>query len=1105
MNRKLLFVKCRVRHSFLFFIFSLLTANLYAQVTVKGKVIEQKTGEAVIGAVVAIPGTTEGVLTDIEGAFVLQTNRSLPLSLYISILGYEPQTLSVNDVTAPLVIVLSEKVNLLNEVVVTALGMERSKLTLPYATQNIKSEDLTRVPATSLASSLSGKVAGLQITSANTLGGSNNVILRGFKSLTQSNQALFVVDGVPIDNTNFSTRGLDLGNAVSDINPEDIASVNVLKGAAASALYGSRAVNGVILIQTKKGTKTSGLNVTFNQGVRFKTVDNNTLPKYQTQYGQGRGTYGKNETDPWFYYQPAFNTNNEPVRIVITNQDLAWGPAYNKDIQAYTWESFVTGSPVYGKATPWVAAPNSDAKDYFESPVSTNTLLFINGGTEKSAYKLGYSYESDNGITPNSYLRKHNLNLGWSHELLKNLTLETSINYTRAEARNRSTYDYRGANTNVRDLRQWQPSNVDYKALKSAYRRGYNASWNILAGSYDQTPEGTLKVAYHNNAYWNDYENYNNDGRDRYFGNVAFTYILLDGLKATARVSRDSYTQFMESRIAEGSREVSGYTRANTEYWENNYDLLLNYMKALSDKLNLKALLGGTVRRTNITTFSAGTSGGLAVPGLYALSNSKGQAPAPEEYVGRKQVNSVFGGATIEYNTLLTLDVTGRWDQASTLPKANNSYFYPAISGGFIFSTLLADQTWLDFGKIRLNYAEVGSDAPYYSVQNTYQAASPFNGQTIFSVPSVNNNPDLKPERNRSFEIGLETSLFRNLVHFDLTYYQSKLYDQITPITVSSASGYNGFYVNGGTIQNRGLELSLTISPVRTADFNYDITVNWSKNKNKVLSLYGGQSSYTIAQYHNAVTLVAEVGKPYGILRGSDYEYLNGQPLVDENGYYVKQASNTNSDLGKVTPDWIGGITNRFSYKNISLSFLIDVSQGGNIYSLDMDNGSRSGILAHTAGLNDLGNPLRNPLSEGGGIILPGVTADGKPNQTRIDVSDAQTLGTKLPFGSTNALTARSYIYDASYVKLREAAFSYSLPASLLREGVIKGVTFTLSGRNLWIIHKNLPYADPEQGSPSTTASASDPMIYNPNASLGYQNAVFPTAREFTFNVKLNF
>lgn len=1074
---------------------------------IKGRLI-YRSGEPVAGATVRIKGNPASGSSDVSGNFDLKASKGDIVQIsYLNTLQRE----FVIDARDFYPITIEDQENALETVLITtALGIKRDRNTVPYATQQVSSEDLNRTPGNNFIKNLSGKVAGLQITSNNTLGGTNNVILRGFKSLTQTNQALFVVDGVPFDNSNQSRNGVDLGNAASDINPEDIESISVLKGAAAAALYGSRAANGVVLINTKKGLSgKKSVDVVLNQSFQIGSIDQNTLPVYQTRYGQGKGTAGYNAAYPSlsgeFYNVPVIGSGGQPRQVVITNQDLAWGPAYNAGLSVYNWDAFVPGNPNYGKATPWVQSANSRAVDYFQTPIASNTSLSLNSTQERSVFKLGYTNNYERGIAPNSYIRKNVVNFSGSTSLTEKLNVGASVNYSHVLANNRSTYDYRAANTNVRDLRQWVPTNVDYKALRADYDRGYNASWNIVAGSYANETGDVIKAAYHNNPYWNDFENYNNDTRERYFGNIYATYDILKGLHATARISKDGYTQFFENRIAIGSYQTSLYGRTDVKFSELNYDFLLNLDRNLNQDLNLKALLGASIRRTSTESVSASTSGGLVVPGLYSLSNSAAIANAPLEYDGTKQVNGFFGGFTLTYRNYLSLDATGRWDRSSALPKANNSYFYPAVSGSFTFSNLLHSQNWLSFGKLRLNYAEVGNDAPIYSVRNTYTAGTPFNGQTVYSNPLTNNNPDLRPERNKTYEAGLEVSFLKNRINADITYYRSRLTNQITPITPSTATGFTNFYVNGGTTQNQGVEVTLNIVPVKTNDFKWDFTLNWSKNENKVISLYGGQQAYTIASYQNSVQLVAEVGKSYGILRGTDYVYLNGKPLVDANGYYVK-SDNRNSDIGSIAPKWIGGITNRFTYKDFALSFLIDGSKGGSVYSLDMDNGSRSGILTETAANNDLGNPLRNPLNQGGGVILDGVTADGKPNTIRIDVSDANKLGSKLPFGSTNALTAKSYVYDASYLKLREVAVAYTLPKRLfVNARAIKGATFTLSGRNLWIIHKNLPYADPEQGSPSTTLTNTDPIIYNPNASIGYQNAVFPSVREFAFNVRLTF
>jgi len=1090
------------------FTYSICSLILLAQTKTINVTVKTVSGEVLPGITILNAGTQKPItVTNKSGKAVLQAEVGERLLLK-GLHGESVEFIVKN--TNDYEFEFKEKAQHLDEVVVTALGIKRTKNTLPYAAQQLSSDDLNRTPNTNFIHGLSGKIAGLQVNNNNTLGGTSNVILRGFKSLTQNNQALFVVDGVPIDNANNSRNGLDLGNAASDINPEDIASISVLKGAAASALYGSRALNGVILITTKKSTdQIQKTEITLNQSLQTGFIDGSTLPKYQDLYGQGKGSVGYNSKYPdqsgYFYYVPAIGSQGNPVPVVVTNQDLAWGPRYNKDLNVYNWNSFVPGDVHYGKASPWVASPNHKAKDYFDTPFGSNTSLFVNAKQANSNIKVGYTNTYEKGIAPNSAQKKNIFNIAASTEISTKIALGASINYSNVYSRNRSTYDYRAANSNVRDLRQWNPTNIDYNELRQAYKRGYNASWNIVTGNYTDESGQIIKPAYHNNPYWNDYENYNNDDRDRYFGHVFVNYKITDGLLATARVSRDSYTQKFENRIAVGSYQTAAYARSNVNYFENNFDLLLNYDKQLNADFDLHALAGTNIRRNNTQSVALSTSGGLTVPNLYSISNSVGTPSLPIEYDGTKQVNGYFAGANIGYKELLALDVTGRIDKSSALPKANNQYFYPSIAGSFSFAKLLPTWTWLNFGKIRLNYAEVGGDAPIYSVLNTYVPGTVFNGQNIFSNPLTNNNPNLKPERNKSYEAGLELALLKNRIQLDITYYKSKLSDQITPITPSSATGYTNFYVNGGTIQNSGVEISLNATPVIQGDFKYDLTINWSKNTNKVISLYAGQTAYTIASYHNSVQLVAEVGKPYGILRGSDFEYVNGQRLVDDKGYYVKSA-NKNSNIGNINPDWIGGITNRFAYKNLQLSFLIDFSKGGDVYSLDIDNGSRSGILAETALLNDQNVNIRESIGNKGGIILPGVKKDGKPNDTRIDISDANKIGNLLPFGSTNGMTAKAYVFDASYIKLREVAFTYALPAHVFEQkSIFKGLSFSLAARNLWIIHKNLPYADPEQGAPSTTQSNADPMIYQPNASIGYQNGVFPSVRSISFSTRLTF
>lgn len=1089
--------------SFLF----LLAVSGFAQSRIISGKITDGNGNPVAGATVRVKGGTGATVTSEEGTF------SIPVKdgdiLTVSAVSTIPVELKITDQSF-LNLTLASSVGSLDTVLVTtALGLKRTRNSLPYATQQVKAEELNRTPGANFVNNLSGKVAGLQITSANTLGGSSNVILRGFKSLTQSNQALFVVDGVPFDNTTPNQNGYDLGNLASDFNPDDIESVTVLKGPAASALYGSRAANGVIVINTKKGSLSKkGIDITVSESIQLGSVDKSTLPEYQTQYGQGYGSAGYNATYPdqagFFYYTPVIGSGGQPRQVVQTDQDQVWGPAYDPGLTVYNWNAFSPGNPNYGKATPWVAAAHHNATDFLATPLTNITSIILNGSSDRGTFKAGYTNTYDKGILPNSNIKKNLLNFGATYNITDNFTIGAVIYYIDENGLNRDSYDFRAANTIIRDFRQWWPTNIDLKEQKDDYFRGRsNATWNWLGGYATSAPGNLPKAAYHNNPYWTLYENYNNDSRQRYFGNIDATYKITSYLNLTGRVARDNYDQLFETRIAVGSYQTPAYTKYIASFSETNYDLLLNFNKDLNKDFNLKALLGGNVRQTVNSSTYAATSGGLVVPHFYALSNSVKTPAAPAETYLRKEVDGIFAGITLSYRELVTLDGTLRRDQSSALPKGNNAYYYPAVSGNFLFSKLLPGFSWLSYGKLRANYAEAGNDAPVYSLQNTYVPGTPFNGQTLFNYTLTNNNPGLVPEKNKSYEFGLEAAFLHNRIGFDLTYYHSRLINQITPISPSTATGFTSFYVNGGAVQNQGVELTVNATPVRIRNFAWNIALNWSKNQNKVISLYNDQPSYTIASFQNSVQLVAETGKSYGILRGTDYQYLNGQRLIDENGYPVK-AVNTKSDIGNINPDWLGGITNNFTYKNFSLSFLIDIKQGGDLYSLDMDYGSWSGVIAETAGNNEQGKPVRSALNAGGGVVLQGVTADGKPNTVRVDASDINLDGSKFPFGSVNSLAAKSYVYDASYIKLRELVLSYSIPQKIIaRTKFIKGLDLSLSGRNLWIIHKNLPYADPEQGQASTTTSSSAPIIYNANATIGYQTGAYPSVREFAFNVKL--
>ncbi|HVT62302.1 MAG TPA: TonB-dependent receptor plug domain-containing protein, partial [Legionellaceae bacterium] len=656
--------------------------------------------------------------------------------LVVSAVGINKTEVTVGSESVITITVNRTSGNISDVVVTTALGIKRNRNTLPYSAQQISGDEMNK-SAVSMnpVSNLSGKIAGLQITQENSMGGSTNVILRGIKSLTQSNQALFVVDGVPFDNSNYSAGGYDLGNASFDLNPNDIASVSVLKGAAASALYGSRASNGVILITTKKGLNRKGIGVTVDLGGTTGSFDNSTLPTYQTQYGEGYGgALGFVYNSPTFF-------STDPVDIVETDADAATGPIYDPSKLVYNWDAFTPGDPNYTKATPWQPAAHYKPQDFFVKPVTSTISVFAQGGGEKGNYKFGYSHDEDKDFIPNSRLKKNLLSFSSTYKLADNLSITGALDYSDETARNRYIYpygSYGGQLGSMADFRQWWPTNVDLNKLKADFfNTGTNATWNWSTDAYQQNTSSATIVApaYHDNPYWFVYKNYESDARTRFFGNVHLDWTINSWLSAMARVSKDYYTQIFELRQDVGSTYTPVYSRTNYQYDETNYDAMLNLNRKLSNSFSLRAVLGGNVRRTIAQNIAAATSGGLVVPGLFALSNSVKTPPAPTEYYARKEVDGVYAGATIDFRELLTLDATVRRDQSSTLPKDNNAYYYPSASLNFQFGQLLQNVAWLTHAKAWVNYAEVGGDAPIFATLNTYTSLTPINGESMFAAP----------------------------------------------------------------------------------------------------------------------------------------------------------------------------------------------------------------------------------------------------------------------------------------------------------------------------------------------------------------------------------
>ena len=1082
---------------------------------ISGTVTSAENGETIPGVAVSVKGTTLGTITDMNGTYTIRVPQEAQ-NLVFTFVGMGTQEVPIGNQTRINVAMTSELIAV-DEVVVTALGITRDKKSLGYSVQAVSGEDINNVKNDNFVTSLSGRVSGIQVKNNTNFGGSTNVVIRGSTSLTGNNQALFVVDGVAIDNSNTNNigqlegrNGFDYGNAAADINPNDIESISVLKGAAASALYGSRATNGVILITTKKGKATVGKapTVRLSSNITISNIDKSTFPKYQWEYGAGYGKdyYSDPEEDgslyPGFEYYADVDGDGVTDYTVPYYEDASRGQKFDPAVSVFQWDALYPDSPNYLQATPWVRGANGP-ESFFKTGVGTSNNIEIAGGNDQTTYRFSYTYFDQNGVMPNSHLTRNNANFNGSHKIIDNLKATTSVNFVNTEGKGRPSTGY--SDNIMSSFRQWYQTNVDIGLQKSLYEStGDNITWNPAA--YDN-----LAPAYWDNPYWSRYQNYEQDSRDRFIGYAQIDWDIITDLKAMGRFSIDTYNELQEERKAIGSSAgefgvnrpdvTSGYSRFTREYRETNLDFMLNYHKAFSEQFDMTAILGTNIRRTRAESFYASTNNGLSVPGIYALANTKDPMLLPEETLTQVGVNGIFGSISLGFNSTYFLDATLRRDQSSTLPEKHNSYYYPSVSASMIFSNLVTAD-WLSMGKLRLNFAEVGSSAPALSLIDTYTQIQSFAGTALTTLPNTKQNADLKPERQRALEAGLEMNFLKNRLGFDLALYKNNTFDQLMPVSVSYATRFEAKWVNAGEIENTGIELSLLGTPVKIDDFRWDVRVNWAKNQNKVIELYTDMAGNEVTNLllgglQGGVSINATVGQPYGTILGSDFQYHeNGGRLISPTtGRYLISPTN-DVVIGDINPDWTGGISNAFKYKNLTLSFLVDIQQGGDIFSLDLWYGLGTGLYEETVGLNDLGNPKRDPIvgrddtnktyaPNSGGTLNKGVLADGSENWVRVNEENYGAQGWAV---DPNA----RYVYDASYVKLREVSLSFGLPTNLISKLYISNASIALVASNVWIISKNLPHADPE-------ASQSSGNIQ------GWQSGVMPTNRNFGFTLNLQF
>jgi len=1040
---------------------------VYAQTkTATGTIVSMDDGQPIIGAMVKVKGTKLGAVSGANGEFRIKV-PSEASTLVITYIGMDPKEVeALNDQ----IIKLESKSEAINEVVVTALGISREKKSLGYAVQEIKSDELTksRGGVSNPVNALVGKVAGLQITGASgNMGGSSKILLRGSKSITGNNQPLFVIDGVPIEGSDFNSAdaargagGYDYGNLIQDINPDDIESISVLKGPNASALYGSRASNGVVMIVTKKGAKGAGVGVSFNSGIGFEVVSK--LPVMQNQYGGGYGLYPE-------------EINGKTFNTIDYNIDESWGPAYDGTTQYLSWYDLAKwedGGKVGDPTTSTWQAPTNDIKSFFETGMSMTNNVNISQASENASFRVSYTNTALKGYMPNSHLGKNVFNLSGSAKVAKIYEVFSNITYLNQAATGRAETGY-GDNNVMQKFIQWGQRQLDMKELKAMYKYsdGTQAGWNRNA--FDDPT-----MAYSNNPYWSRYMNYQNDTRQRLYGNAGVKASILENLSAQFKTSLDFFSDKRYARNAVYSQEESSYEESQRQQYEVNHEFMAQYSDKFED-MSLNVNAGANLMYRNYQSLSGFSVSGLVIPEFYNLSNSKSPAKA-ENFLNEKGVNSVFANATFGKKSLIYIDGTFRVDQSSTLPAGKNIYSYYSGTGSIILSEIIK-KDWLSFSKARISFAKVGGDTDPYRTYDTYQFYTSFNTDHAYQLPLVKNNANLKPEQTYSTEFGLESNFLNDRIGFDLTLYKSTTVDQITNISLSGASGYTSQILNAGTMENKGVEFKLNATPFRTNDFEWTVTLTAAKNSNRVKELVGDLKYLKIASAPFKVEVGAYVGQEYGVIMGTDYVYdANGNKVVGDDGLYESTSGNT--PLGSVNPSITGGILNSFRYKNFNCSILFDGQAGGKFFSTSNMWGIYSGMLDETAGTNELGNLKRNDPAEGGGILLEGVLEDGTPNTQRLD---AETWASGYYSGP-----AAQNVFKSDFIKLREFTIGYTVP---LRSKVINTLKVSAYGRNLALWGPDTKHFDPE----SATTSSGNVQ--------GIEGGALPSVTSFGLNFGLQF
>jgi len=1061
-----------------------LSVTAFAQKrSISGTVTDATNGEQLLGVTVMVKGSASGTVTDFDGKFNLEVSGTNAV-LVFSFVGYKTQEIQVGSQTS-IDVKLAENVEALGEVVVTALGIKRDKKALGYAITDVRTDELTKAREVNVINSLAGKVAGLQISqTAGGVGGSSRIVIRGNSSIGGNNSPLIVVDGIPIDNSNHGTPswmgGIDYGSGISDVNPDDIESLSVLKGPNAAALYGSRAANGVILIITKKGKAKKGIGVTINSSTSMDKAY--ILLDLQNEYGMGFGgamsRYALSEEQ-----KLRFGVDT----LAGYSGYGSWGPKMSEfDEPILTW---------YGEMSEMKPQPNN-VKDYFETGYTYTNSISIDGGSDITTYRLSFTNLHNEGIKPNSRYDRNTFNFRGTHKLSDKLSTDVKFNYIRQDAYNREGVG--DARTGMRNF-VWMPRNIETSSMKEHMTNEYGSEISWYGEDY-----------WHPNPYWASYNNPNSDTKDRIIAGTSINYDVTDWLSVSGRLGTDFYNGRRYLRIASFSLAApeGRYTEQSIDYRSVDADFLLIFKKNIGTDFEISANVGGA-QSYKYVSFLSNTINGFAVPNFFSLNNYKDPL---ERSMGQSkkewQINSFYGSGQLGFRGWLFVDFTARNDWSSTLPDANNSYFYPSVSGSWVITEAFGIKSdILPFAKVTMSWSRVGNDAEPYMLQASYYTGSYGQYLTNYmggSLPLT----DLKPENTESVETGTDLRLLNNRVGIDVSLYKANTYNQILRAEISKASGFNNAVINAGEIENKGIEVQLNLTPFKNKNLTWDVSLNFAKNKSAVVSLADDISTYTITE-ESQVLIEARPGYAYGNIVGSTIERYykkddlgnvvsdpnNGRPIINAEGLYNYGQREI---IGNINPDFTGGLFTNLTYKSFNLSMTFSFQKGGDIFSKTNKYGNDVGNFAVTTEGRDswyaatMDEKLLGHKEDGTpvGYLADGVMVDTEGNAVENNKGiDPQVYWHQYKWGGIAELS----VYDCTNVKLRELVLGYNIPKTALEKTPFTSGSVSLVGRNLWLIYSALPNVDPESSFSSQ------------NNGLGQEYAPLPQTRSFGVNIKFSF